>query len=174
MAAHLRACCHVGFFYSHSASDEGIVARDQLSPSSGELKDLMHDQPALPMAQQIAEAATTFQRVRTGRTPKSVTVVLSQETLVLTLHEALSPAEIALSQTAEGAKNVQEFHRKLFDNSAGALREEIQRITGVGVREAALQVEPATGAIIQVFTSGTMVQVFQLEGNIPLKAWNGA
>jgi len=25
-----------------------------------------------------------------------------------------------------------------------------------------------------VFTSGTMVQVFQLEGNIPLKAWNGA
>ena len=30
---------HVGFFYSHSASDEGIVARDQLSPSSGELKD---------------------------------------------------------------------------------------------------------------------------------------
>ena len=134
----------------------------------------MNDQPTLPMAQQIAEAASAFQRERTGHAPKSVTVVMSEDTLLVTLHEALTPAEIALSQTSDGAKNVQEFHHKLFENSAAALRQEIQRITGVAVREAALQVEPLTGAVIHVFTSGTMVQVFQLAGSIPLNAWNGS
>jgi hypothetical protein len=31
------------------------------------------------------------------------------------------------------------------------------------VREAAVVVEPATGAIVHAFTSGTVVQIFQLE-----------
>ena len=134
----------------------------------------MNDHPTLSMAQQIAEASSEFQRERTGHAPKSVTVVMSEDTLLVTLHEVLTPAEIALSQTSAGAKNVQEFHHKLFENSATALRQEIQRITGVAVREAALQVEPLTGAVMHVFTSGTMVQVFQLAGNIPLNAWNGS
>lgn len=46
------------------------------------------------MAQQIARAAIAFEQRRTGsHVPKSVTVVLSEGTLVITLHEALSPAE---------------------------------------------------------------------------------
>jgi hypothetical protein len=45
------------------------------------------------MAQQIAQAAIAFEQRRTGNhVPKSVTVVLSEGTLVITLHEALSPA----------------------------------------------------------------------------------
>ena len=45
------------------------------------------------MAQQIARAAIAFEQRRTGNhVPKSVTVVLSEGTLVITLHEALSPA----------------------------------------------------------------------------------
>ena len=36
-----------------------------------------------------------------------------------------------------GAARVREFHRELFLNSAAPLREEIKRITGVEVREAA-------------------------------------
>ena len=35
------------------------------------------------------------------------------------------------------------------------------------VREAAAEVEPMSGAVVQVFTTGTMVQVFQLSGNVP-------
>jgi uncharacterized protein YbcI len=48
-----------------------------------------------------------------------VTVVLSDDTLVVTLHEALSPAEKALACTPEGAVQVQEFHRQLFKSSVG-------------------------------------------------------
>jgi len=41
------------------------------------------------MAQQIAQATSAFERRRTSNhVPKSVTVVLSEGTLVITLHEA--------------------------------------------------------------------------------------
>lgn len=125
------------------------------------------------MAQQVAEAISVFQERRTGHPPKAVTVVLSDDTLVVTLHEALSPAEKALASTPEGAAQVQDFHRQLFANSVGLLREEITRITGLAVGEAAAEVEPTTGAVVHAFTSGTMVQVFRLAGRIPAKAWNG-
>jgi len=124
------------------------------------------------MAQQIAHAATTFQQQRTGHAPKSVSVVLSGDTLVVTLHGALSPAEQAMAQSAQGAAKVQEFHRRLFQSASDTLRREIKRITGMDVREAAAEVEPMSGAVVQVFTSGTMVQVFQLSGNVPSGNFN--
>ena len=114
------------------------------------------------MARQVAQAASAFQQQRTGLAPKAVTVVLSQDTLVITLHGALSPAEKAMADSPEGAAKVQEFHRQLFTNSAEPLRQEIKRITGVDVREATAEVEPTTGTVVQVFTTGTMVQVFLL------------
>ena len=130
--------------------------------------------PTLPstMAKQVADAITRFQTERTGIAPRSVTVVLSDDTLVVTLHDALSPAEINLSQTSEGANSVREFHRRLFETSVGGLRAEINRITGLSIREAAAEVETATGAVIHAFTSGTMIQVFRLTGRISPEVWN--
>lgn len=125
------------------------------------------------MAQQVAQAISVFQEQRTGYLPKAVTVVLSDDTLVVTLHDALSPAEKALASTPEGAAQVQEFHRELFKSSVDLLRAEIRRITGVAVGEAAAEVETTTGAVVHAFTSGTMVQVFRLAGRISADAWNG-
>src|SRR6516225_9938768 len=51
------------------------------------------------MAQQIAEAASAFEQRRTGHAPQWVTVVLSLDTLVITLHGALSRAERALAKS---------------------------------------------------------------------------
>ena len=118
------------------------------------------------MAEQVAQAISVFQERRTGYPPKAVTVVLSDDTLVVTLHEALSPAEKAMASTPEGAAQVQEFHRELFKNSVDLLREEIKRITGIAVGEAAAEVEMTTGAVVHAFTSGAMVQVFRLAGKI--------
>ncbi len=118
------------------------------------------------IAQQIAQAAIASQQRRTGHAPQSVAVILSGETLVVTLHGALSPAERALARSPEGAARLQEFHRQLFATSAAALRQEIQRITGVEVREAAAEVEPSTGTVVQVFSTGTVVQVFLLAGHV--------
>lgn len=126
------------------------------------------------MAQQVADAIIKYQTERTGIAPRSVTVVLSDDTLVVTLHEALSPAEINLSQTSEGADSVREFHRRLFESSIDGLRAEINRITGLSIREAAAEVETATGAVIHAFTSGTMVQVFRLTGRISPEVWNSS
>jgi uncharacterized protein YbcI len=131
------------------------------------------DANKLTMAQQVAQAASDFQEQRTGHVPKAVTVVLSEDTLVVTLHEALSPAEKALAQSPAGAAQVQEFHRQLFTSSSDPLRREIRRITGVEVREAAAEVETASGIVVHAFTTGTMVQVFLLAHGVPVDAWNG-
>ena len=125
------------------------------------------------MAQQIAQAAIEFEQRRTGsHVPKSVTVVLSEGTLVITLHEALSPAERSLAKNPAGAAQMQEFHRQLFANSSDSLRQEIKRITGMEVREATAELEPVSGAVVQAFTTGTVVQVFLLAGNAPTEAWS--
>src|SRR6476659_4504386 len=126
------------------------------------------------MAKQIAQAAIAFEQRRTGNhVPKSVTVVLSEGTLVITLHEALSPAERVLAKSPAGAAQVQEFSRQLFINSPDSLRQEIKRITGMEVREATAEIEPASGAVVQAFTTGTVVQVFLLAGSAPTETWSG-
>ena len=126
------------------------------------------------VAQQIAEAAVQFEQKRTGHVPDSVTVVPGNDTLVITLHGALSPAERALAQTPDGETQVQEFHRQLFRNSADSLRQDIKRITGVDVREATTEVETRTGTVVQVFSSGTVVQVFLLAKGVPAGNWSDA
>src|SRR5271170_7056522 len=126
------------------------------------------------MAKQIAQAAIAFEQRRTGNhIPKSVTVVLSEGTLVITLHDALSPAEKAMAKSPAGAAQVQEFHRQLFANASDSLRQEIHRITGMEVREAVAEIEPNSGAVVQAFTTGTVVQVFLLAGNTRTETWTG-
>jgi uncharacterized protein YbcI len=129
--------------------------------------------PKSTMAQQIARAASAFQEQRTGHLPQSVAVVLSDDTLVITLHEALSPAEKVLANSPAGAAQVREFHRQLFANDSESLKREIKKITGVEVREATAEVETTTGTVVQVFTTGTMVQVFLLAHSLSEDMWNG-
>ena len=116
-------------------------------------------------AQQIAHVARAFVQQMTGRLPSSVTVVLSEDTLVITLHGTLSPAETALAKSREGATQLRELHRQLFTTASGPLREEIRRITGVEVREATAEVETSTG---------TAVQVFSLAHALPADTWSGS
>jgi len=115
------------------------------------------------MAGQVALAASAFQQQSTGHVPKSVPVVLSEDTLVVTLRDALTPAEKALAQSPAGAAEVREFHRQLFTNSTAELRREIERITGVEIRGATAEMET---------TTGTMVQVFLLARSVPAETWN--
>ena len=125
------------------------------------------------MAYQVAQAVMAFQQKMTGHAPKAITVVLSQDTLVVTLHEALSPAEKDMARKSpEGAAKVEEFHRQLFSNSSRSLLDEIHRITGVEVREAVAEIEPVTGDVVQAFTKSAMVQMFRLAENVPGDSWS--
>ena len=64
------------------------------------------DTTQLTMVQQLAEAARTFQLQQTGRAPSDVTVVMEKDTLMVTLHEALSPAEQALARQPGGSRQL--------------------------------------------------------------------
>jgi uncharacterized protein YbcI len=123
-------------------------------------------------ARRIAEAVIAFETKRTGRAPQAVSVVIGGDTLVVTLHGALSLAERALAASAHGADQIQEFHRELFNAAAAEFREEIRGITGVDVRESKAEVETSTGTVVQVFSTGTVVQVFLLANGVPSDAWS--
>jgi uncharacterized protein YbcI len=116
-------------------------------------------------AQRIAQAARAFEQQITGRVPKSMTVVLGEDTLVITLHGTLSPAETALAKSREGAAQLRELHRQLFTTASEPLRQEIRRITGIEVREATSEVETSTG---------TVVQMFSLAHAVPAGTWSGS
>jgi uncharacterized protein YbcI len=116
--------------------------------------------------EQLARAVRTFHQQQTGHMPKNVTVALNEDTLVVTLHEAFSPAERALAQSPEGAAKLRELHQQLFQSSVGLLRQDIETITGRKVREAAAEVDPGTGSVVHTFTTGTTVQVFLLDGHV--------
>ena len=156
-------CSTMSVFFAFA--DPGRVAITRIGPM---------DKANVTMAQQIARAASEFERQRTGHAPKSVTVVLNEDTLVITLRGALSPAEKAVAQNPAGAAEMREFHRQLFNNSCRSLQQDIQRITGVDVREASAEIETATGAVMQVFATGTVVQVFLLACSVPGESWSGS
>ena len=116
------------------------------------------------MAHQLALAAWDFEQQRTGHAPESVTAVLSDGTLVITLRGMLAPVEKDLAKGLAGAAQVKEFHRQLFIHCCGMLRRKIEKITGVDVREATSDV---------VTETGTEVQVFLLAGSVPADTWKG-
>ena len=132
------------------------------------------DKSTVSMAQQIAQAASIFEKQRTGIEPTTVSVVLVDETLVVSLRGALSKVEKSFATTPQGASHLQQFHRELFNSSMEPMRQEIERITGVPVREASVEVEPASGAVAQVFPTGTMVQVFLLAGKVSAESWSSS
>jgi uncharacterized protein YbcI len=125
-------------------------------------------------AQRIAHAASAFEQRRTGHRPRLVTVVLHEDTLVITLRGVLSPAETALSKSPAVAAQMQELHRQLFAQSCDPLWQDIKRITGVEVCAGTAELETTTGAVMQMFATGTVVQVFQLAQSVPGDTWSGS
>jgi uncharacterized protein YbcI len=150
----LRAFHQVGFFIWLTRLRWNQHLMNEMNPTKRTIPD------------QVAHMASALQQQRTGHAPKTVNVILSNDTLVITLHEALSPAEQVMAKTPKGAARMQEFHRQLFQSSADSLRTEIKRITGRDVREAAAEIDSATGSVVHAFTTGTMVQVFLLTENV--------
>jgi uncharacterized protein YbcI len=147
---------HVGFFCFHSAYEEPASGA-RMTPNN------------LTMAEEIGLAASAFEQIRTGHVPKSVTVVLHHDTLVITLRGVLTNAERVLANTEDGAARVREYHRQLFASTSGSLIDEIKRITGASANES-----PAiNGTTVPIFESGAVVHVFVLAAAIPLNVWNG-
>jgi uncharacterized protein YbcI len=130
------------------------------------------DQTKATMTQQIAEATRVIEQQRAGHAPTAVTVVRSEDTLIIALRGGLAEIDQALVQRREGAAQEQGFLRLLFTSSADSLWRESARITGADVLEAVAKVDSATGTIMDVFTIGKITQVFLLSRPLPAETWS--
>lgn len=86
------------------------------------------------------------------------------------MHGVLSRSEMVLAESSVGAATLQEFHQQLFNQSSEPLRQEIKKITGLEICEVAKGKPTAT---VQVYSVGTVVQVFLLAGHLPADSWSG-
>ena len=96
------------------------------------------DRHSPSMAEQIAQASSAFERGRTGHAPKSVNVVLSGDTLVITLRGALSPAETSLAKSPAGAT------RKSTEAMSKPEAASARQITSFSLRWPTFQAPPCT------------------------------
>ena len=102
-------------------------------------------------AKQLADVVRQFETHRTGRAPDSVTAVLSGNSLIITMREALSSTEQEAAKTPVGAAEVREAHRQHFLVTDRSLRQQVETITGVAVLEATSEVATLTGTVVLVF-----------------------
>jgi uncharacterized protein YbcI len=116
-------------------------------------------------AHQIAKAACDFEQARSGHRPTSATVVLCDDTVVVSLPGVMSPVEMDLAKNPAGAACVREFHRQIFTNSCSPLSKRIGEITGVTVREGRSELWTETGKVVQMFL---------LAGNAGAGSWSGS
>ena len=136
--------------------------------------DALVNRLAPTLAYRLAEAAVSFQRKASGQACRFATVALTNDTVVITLHGALSKAEMALARSPAGDAQVREFHQQLFLTSCEPLRQEINSLLGVPVREAAVEVETMSGTLIQVFSTGEIGTPLQPVDTLAIETWNGS
>lgn len=110
------------------------------------------DSPAeIWVAKQLAEVARQFEKHRTGREPESVSVVLADQKLVITVRGLLSSGDAETAKTPVGAAQVRELHHQQFLSCCSPLKQEVEGITGVAVLEATSEVATHTGTVVMVF-----------------------
>ncbi len=95
---------------------------------------------------------------------------MNEDTIVIALHGSLTPAERVLAQSPGGADQVREFHRHLFGNRSATLLHKNKSITGMEVRDTTAEIEPTTGSVVHLFTTGTVGEEFLLAPGGPTGA----
>ena len=123
--------------------------------------------PDARLARQVAHATGTFEHLLLGRAPASVTVVVHDGWLVVSLHEPFSTFEWRLAADEHGAERIREFHERLFDRALDALVGHVRHCTGVTLRGALAHVDTATGSVLKTFTTASAVDLFLLGRGLP-------
>ena len=113
-------------------------------------EDIVDPPSDIWLAKQLADLARQFEMHRTGRAPESVTAVLIDDSLVITVRGVLSSAETELAKTPVGAAQVRESHRQVFVATGSSLKQQIAVLTGVAVLEATSEVSTHNGTVVFV------------------------
>jgi len=121
------------------------------------------------LSRRIAQAAGTFEHLLMHRAPTSITIVASDTSLVLTIHESFSPAERRLAADgANGLERVSEYHHSLFDNSLDSLCRHVRTFSGVELCGAAAHVDARTGSVLKTLTTRAAVDTFVFGEGVPM------
>lgn len=119
------------------------------------------------LARQVAQATGTFENMLLHRVPRVVSVVTSEEWMVIHLHEDFDAVERRLAAATDGRQRVEEFHRFLFENSLPSLRSHVRRATGVTLRGAVAHVDTDNHAVLKTFSTNPTVDLFVLGHSVP-------
>ena len=122
------------------------------------------------IGQQIARAASAFEKKKTKRGRKWVAVFMNEDRIVLALHGSLTAEETILAQRTTGASQIRKFHRELFALGSATLFRKIKSIAGIEVRDATAEIELKTGWVVQVFTTDTTAKEFLLAPRRPARS----
>lgn len=106
------------------------------------------------LRQQIAAAVSDFQRTQMAVSCESVAVDFHDETLVVTLRGATSPAERDYARNREARELLEKFYHQLFEVIKPILEARIQEITRRQVQRSRLDIDPesGTGVILATLT----------------------
>lgn len=117
----------------------------------------------------ITQAIRAFEQRRTMHGREWVAVFLNEATVVIALHSNLTTAEQALTRSPAGTAQVREYYRQLFGNASTPLRRRLTRITGMGVRDTTVEIEPSTDSVVLLFTTDTAGRDFPLSPARPAR-----
>jgi len=126
------------------------------------------------MARQVALAACDFERRRTGNSPKSVTVVLGEHTVVITCTVPCRRPRELWRKSPQVPLKCRSFTANCSTTPPIRCGRRSDEVTGADVREAAVEVEPTTGSVVKAFASGTVVEVFLLADSVTAGTWSGS
>jgi hypothetical protein len=118
------------------------------------------EKPKSTMAQQIAQAARVFELRYKNCAREWMTVFMNEETVVIALHGSLTAAENELVGHSAGAAQLLEYQQRLFADLT--LLREIKTISGMVVRDTAVEIEPKSGSVVLLFTTNTVGVEFPL------------
>jgi uncharacterized protein YbcI len=112
------------------------------------------------IGQHIARVVHAFEKRRTTYGRKWVAVFLNEGTIVIAMHGSLTAIESVLARKPAGAARICESHRHLFASGTHNLHRKITEITGLEVRDNAVEIELATGSVVLIFTTDTSEEEF--------------
>lgn len=114
------------------------------------------DQFQRKIGQKIAQETGAFEQRCTNQEREWAVVFLNEETLVIVLHGSLTATENTAAQSPAGLAQIQEFHRQLFADDSAILFQKIKNITGLGICDTAVEIDPMIGSVVLLFTTDTV------------------
>ncbi|QEL19858.1 Na-translocating system protein MpsC family protein [Limnoglobus roseus] len=108
------------------------------------------DQSRTTVGQKIAQTVREIERRHMRHRRDWVAVFLNEETVVIAVHGILTAAESAIADTSA---ELREFQQRLFANIA--LVQRIESLSGMGVLDTTVELDPTTGDLALLFRTDT-------------------